>query len=295
MSDIGAVDIQTSDGPEGAHALMRDRYLSLLQRALTRYDLESASQYTTIQLVNGPRRLRPIAKVFQSFLRRHSLDVVHIRRQELQNRYEGKDWPENAETMIGIARLDNLRQCLEQVFTDKVTGDVLEAGVWRGGASIYMRAVMIAYGEGHRNSWLADSFRGLPAPDVKRYPADRNYNFNAFDALAISQQEVSRNFEKFGLLDEHVHFLEGWFEDTLPNAPVSNIALLRLDGDLYASTMQTLVALYDKVSSGGFVVVDDYNGVLPCKLATDDFRSRRQIAAPLVTIDWTGVYWRKVG
>jgi O-methyltransferase len=87
--------------------------------------------------------------------------------------------------------------------------------------------------------------------------------------------------------------LQGWFEDTLATAPIEQLALLRLDGDLYSSTIQTLDALFDKVSVGGFVVVDDYGSIPACKQATDDFRSRRSIEDPIEVIDWAGVYWRK--
>ena len=280
-----------TDEDSDARAAMRDRYLALLRRALTQYEMETGTRYTPLH----PMFTRPIAKLTLDLLRRRSLDVVRIRPPDPHRRHEGKDWPENAETMVGIVRLDNLRECLEQVFRDEVPGDVLEAGVWRGGASILMRGVIIAYDQGHRESWVADSFMGLPAPDPGRYPADQGWRFHTQDELAVSRDRVVANFAKYDLLDDHVHFLEGWFEDTLPTAPVRQLALLRLDGDLYALTMQTLVALYDKVSPGGFVVVDDYNGVLPCKQATDEFRSQEGVTEPIVAINWTGAYWRKTG
>jgi O-methyltransferase len=199
----------------------------------------------------------------------------------------------SAETMVGMKRLANLRECLEQVFADDVPGDVLEAGVWRGGSSIFMRGVIVVYGEGHRQSWVADSFAGLPKTEPGRYPSDKGLDLNKYGQLSVSLEQVKANFAKYDLLDESVHFLQGWFEDTLPTAPIGQLALLRLDGDLYSSTIQTLDALYDKVSVGGFVVVDDYGSIPACKQATDDFRARRGIDDVIHVIDWAGVYWRK--
>ncbi len=105
-------------------------------------------------------------------------------------------------------------------------------------------------------------------------------------------EEVQNNFWKYDLLDESVQFLKGWFKDTLPTAPIEKLAILRLDGDLYESTMDSLSSLYDKVSNGGFIIVDDY--VLPtCEPAITDFRKARNIQEPLVRIDNHAVYWRK--
>jgi O-methyltransferase len=272
---------------------LRDHYCSLLQRALTRYEMETEVSYTPIRAVHAHPAFRMIVETGQKLLRRRSLEVVRVQPPDPTIRSEGKDWPRSAETMVGMKRLDNLRECLVQVFADGVPGDILEAGVWRGGASIFMRGVLLAYGETHRQSWVADSFVGLPEPG--RYPADKGSVFHALDELAVSLEMVKANFAKYDLLDESVHFLKGWFEETLPVAPVDQLALLRLDGDMYSSTIQTLDALYDKVAIGGFIVVDDYGSIPSCKQATDDFRQRRGIEDPIVTVDSSGVYWRKKG
>jgi len=142
--------------------------------------------------------------------------------------------------------------------------------------------------------WAADSFAGLPKPDPERFPADEGDELWTQTPLAVSVDEVRANFERYGLLDDRVRFLEGWFRDTLPSAPVERLALLRLDGDLYESTMVALEALYDRVSPGGYVLVDDY--ALPtCREAIEDFRRERSIDEPLEHVDWTGAYWRKQG
>jgi hypothetical protein len=207
----------------------------------------------------------------------------------------GRDWPRDAETMIGLTRLDNLEWCVRDVIERDVPGDLIEAGVWRGGAGILMRAVLEAWGDRTRKVWLADSFEGLPAPDPDAYPADRFADFHVHEFLAVGEDEVARNFARYGLLDERVRFLRGWFRDTLPVAPIEKLAVLRLDGDMYESTIVALEALYDRLSLGGYVIVDDYGAIPACRKAVDDFRERREIRDAMVEIDWTGVYWRRVG
>ena len=206
----------------------------------------------------------------------------------------GRDWPQHALTMIGTARMRNLRVVLETALRAEIPGDVIETGVWRGGACIYMRAILAVHGIQDRTVWIADSFQGLPMPNPDLYPADANDTHHIQAALAISAGDVRAAFQRFGLLDGQVQFLEGWFKDTLPNAPIEKIALLRLDGDMYESTWEALEALYPKVSPGGFVIVDDYI-LPPCRAAVDEYRSRHGIVAALQEVDGAAVYWQKEG
>ena len=215
-----------------------------------------------------------------------------VKRTPAQVREEGRDLPVDALTMVGLARLDQLEQAVRTIDAEEIPGDLLEAGVWRGGAGIVMRATLAELGDKTRTVWLADSFQGLPKPDADRYPADAGDVHWKFPELAVTRQDVEDGFRAYGLLDDQVRFLEGWFRDTLPG-PVEQLALLRVDGDLYESTWQTLELLYDLVAPGGFVIVDDYGAVRKARAAVDDFREARSIAVPLERIDWTGVYWRK--
>jgi hypothetical protein len=209
-------------------------------------------------------------------------------------RRDGKDWPSEAETMIGLKRLESLEACAASVLNEDVPGDFVEAGVWRGGASILLRGVLRVYGDTARCVWVADSFEGLPIPDVKKYPADEGKPLHIYNNyLTVPLEIVKRNFEKYGQLDNRVRFLKGWFKDSLPNAPIGRISLLRLDGDLYESTMDILRNLYDRVSPAGYVIVDDYGALECCKAAIHDFRKQNDITEPIVPIDWSGVYWRK--
>lgn len=210
-------------------------------------------------------------------------------------RDQGRDFTTDSDTMIGRLRLDNLQSCVTDVLDQGVSGDLIETGVWRGGASIFMRAVLKAYGISDRTVWLADSFQGLPKPDPLQYPADADDGLWKADGLAVSIDQVKANFTAYGLLDDQVRFLPGWFRDTLPSAPIERLAVLRLDGDMYESTMDALVALYPRLSVGGYVIVDDYGSIAACQKAVDDFRSRHDISDDIKRIDWTGVYWRRTG
>ena len=128
---------------------------------------------------------------------------------------EGRVWPLTGETMVGLARLENLQACIERVVRDRVPGDLIETGTWRGGASIFMRGVLRALDVTDRRVWVADSFRGLPEPD-ERFPADAGDPHHGFAELAVSLGTVKENFRRYGLLDDQVRFLEGWFGETLP-------------------------------------------------------------------------------
>jgi hypothetical protein len=112
------------------------------------------------------------------------------------------------------------------------------------------------------------------------------------DQLAVSQEDVAENFRKYDLLDDQVVFLKGWFKDSLPEAPIESLAVMRLDGDMYESTMDALTSLYPKLSAGGFCIIDDY--ALPgCKKAVDDYRRDNDISSALQTIDWSSCFWEK--
>ena len=207
-------------------------------------------------------------------------------------REEGLDWPSTALTMVGRRRLHNFRVLVEQAIDEGVPGDILEAGVWRGGASILARAVLASRGVTDRRVIVADSFEGLPPPN-DQYPADADAEFHTHPELAVSLEQVRANFDRFGLLDDQVVFLKGWFQNTMPLVDAEALAVLRLDGDMYESTIVPLVHLYDRLSHGGWVIVDDYHLMAACQGAVRDFFAARGIDPALHDIDHVGVYFRK--
>jgi O-methyltransferase len=204
----------------------------------------------------------------------------------------GFDAPLLAQTMVGLKRLDNLQHCVETVLAEGVPGDFIETGVWRGGSCIFMRAILKAHDVTDRRVWVADSFAGLPRPDPKKYPADAGDSHHKRSMLAVSLETVRGNFERYGLLDDQVRFLIGWFKDTLPTAPIEKIAVARLDGDIYESTMDGLKNLYPKLQRGGFIIIDDY-GLVNCGKAVRDYRNQHGITEPIEAIDVVGAFWRR--
>lgn len=209
-----------------------------------------------------------------------------------QGHIDLRNFTDFAYTMIGRARMDNIEYCLDVIRTEHIQGDLMETGVCRGGAVIFMKGYLNAWKMNDRIVWAADSYEGLPVPS---YQQDAGYDLskNKYPVLAVGLDKVKESFSRYGLLDENVYFLKGWFRDTLPGCAVEKLALLRLDGDLYESTMDALEAAYHKVVPGGFVIVDDYHIFEPCRKAVDEFRQAQGIAAPLVRIDPSSVYWRK--
>ncbi len=205
---------------------------------------------------------------------------------------ELRNLAELSHTMIGRKRLENIQYCVERVISDNVPGDFIETGVWRGGATIFMRGILAAYDINDRRVFVADSFEGVPPPSHKE---DEGFDLSAsvYPILAVSMDEVRDLFSRYGLLDDNVVFIKGWFKDTLPKAPIERLSILRLDGDLYESTMDTLNPLYDKVVQGGFIIVDDYESCQPCKNAINEFRRSRGITEELLKIDAQSVCWRK--
>ena len=213
--------------------------------------------------------------------------------QRLGKHLLGHNWPPYATTMVGIKRLDNLQFIIETIIKEKVDGDFVEAGVWRGGASIFMHGVLKAHGITDRFIWVCDSFEGIPKPEPDKYPEDKGDNLYSYNFLAVSMENVKANFKKYDLLDDNVRFVKGYFKNTLSDLPVDRFSLLRLDGDLYESTQDSLTALYHKLSLRGFVIIDDY-GLPPCRSAVHDFREVNGIDEKIVDIDGVGAYWQKL-
>ena len=226
---------------------VRSLYLDLLRRNLTRYGMHERMPS------EWPLRRRLLFK---------AVNTLHSLRNDTgqRGRELGLDWPAEAETMIGMQRLTSLQHCVETALAEDIPGDLIECGVWRGGACILMRAVLAAYGDETRSVWLADSFQGVPRSDPENYQADKGIRaeFACGHPGSVGSGSQSE-LRALRAADDQVRFLPGWFKDTLHEAPIDRIAVLRLDGDLYESTIQALDALYPRLSPGGFCVIDDYH------------------------------------
>jgi hypothetical protein len=214
--------------------------------------------------------------------------------EQRQFRVDGSDWPLNALTMVGLRRLDDLQLRVEELVADGVEGDLIEAGAWRGGASILMRATLDSLGETDREVWVADSFQGFPQPEPGSADHAMESDLGSIDYFAPELETVKGYFERFGVA-AGVRFVPGFFEETMAGLGGRRWALIRLDADGYNATRLTLDALYDGLARGGYVVIDDYftPGLDVCRDAVDGFRSDHGIEDEITRVDWTGARWRK--
>jgi O-methyltransferase len=274
-----------------------DRYIELIKAAL-QFSLwpqppRPVASFELLQATPARSLVLRLLRLASRPLETQGLLIAKDVRPDPERLEQGEvwPWPNYGETMIGPRRMDHLEHCVRTVIEEEVQGDLIETGVWRGGACIFMRAILAAYGVSDRTVFVADSFEGLPPPSPDT-PEDDGARFHEMKDLRIDLESVKENFRKYGLLDDQVVFLRGWFSDTLPVAPIEQIAVLRLDGDMYSSTMDSLENLHPKVSPGGFVIIDDYC-LEPCRAAVIDYRKRHEIEDEMIRIDEAAVFWRR--
>lgn len=272
--------------------MSNELYINLLKKVLIDLHRSEHGEWKPLYMWKQNLKFK-ILKIIDTLLKKDNLTIGKFEKFDIEDRLEGKDWPFYADSMIGLKRMENIEVCFREVIKDNIPGDFIETGVWRGGSTIFMRALLKAENITNRVVWVADSFEGLPKPNEEKYAADKGDLHYTHTQLAVSLKEVKNNFKKYNLLDENVKFLKGWFKDTLPNAPIQALSILRLDGDMYESTMDGLVNLYPKLSKGGFIIIDDWGAVKGCQEAVIDYRNKFNITEEIKTIDWTGVYWRK--
>lgn len=270
---------------------MSDLYLDLLERTITRAVLaRSVERHTWRPGFPVKRQLVALMKWACSLA---GLEVVRLVKTTpedyLESGHAARNRAEDAESMVGTLQFDSMQACIADVVANNVPGDLLEAGVWRGGMTIFMRGVLKSLDVGDRKVWVADSFSGLPPPDKI---AERNAKWWREADMAESLETVQANFARYGLLDDQVRFIEGFFAETLPG-PVGRLAVLRIDADLYQSTADVLNALYPRLEVGGYLICDDYQNLHDCRRAVDEYRAKRGITDPIVKMDRRAIYWKK--
>lgn len=190
-------------------------------------------------------------------------------------------------TAMGRSRLDHLEACLDTVASGGVAGDLVEAGTGRGGGAIFLRAYLEGHEINDRHVWVADHFRSAPEPDTAPEMPPRG-----IAGFKADLNMVRDGFDRFDLLDDRVSFLTGGFGATLPDAPIEKIALLHIGQAAGQQAATALEVLYDRVSPGGIVVVDEHAHP-SVREAVETFRSERGIQAGLERIDAATVAWVK--
>ena len=265
----------------------KETYIDLLKKVLLDYH-RTGMEYKPLRTFDHHWKTR-LLKLLDKYLRTKGFAVVRQNTYARPEDYLRKWGPAQAETMIGLRRMDNIEHCVREIASNNIEWDLIECGVWRGGATIFMKALVDEL-ELDKTVWVADSFAGLPKPQGEFEKDDHHY---IFYEMIVPLETVKENFAKYGLLDEGGKFLKGWFKDTLPTAPFEKLALLRADGDMYSSTQDILKNLYPKLSVGGFCIIDDYGQILNCRKAVDDYRREHGITDKIIPIDGEGVYWKK--
>lgn len=267
--------------------ILTKAYIDLLKKALNA-SIYDQSRWKKVE--KGDVRGH-LGKAASNLLASKGLITINPKRYSREDVSEGKTWTDLGFTMVGQKRMDNVQACVEDILARNVPGDLVETGVWKGGVTILMRGLLMANGDEQRNVWAADSFEGLPVP----VDAEDGDDLSEVEELKISLERVQDHFRRFDLLDDRVRFLKGWFADTLPDAPIGKISLLRLDGDLYSSTMDVMKALYHKVSPGGYVIVDDYYSWPGCKRAVHEYLEMQGLSVEIKPVDWTCCFWQVPG
>jgi O-methyltransferase len=270
---LAAARDPTASGASPDRERMRIAYLELLKLSLC--DLAGSSTGSVGRMEDGRLLSRRLVG------------------DERRLRLVGMDWPLQGLTMVGLARLDDLQVCVEGAVVDGVEGDLIEAGAWRGGASIMIRATLDSLGERDRVVAVADSFRGFPSSEAAgitggREPTDRA----TFEFLSVPLEQVADHFARLGY-EDGIEFVPGFFRETMPALGGRRWALIRLDGDTYEATRVALEALYPGLTVGGHLIVDDYGAIDDCRRAVDEYRAEHGIAEPLHEVDWSCVRWRR--
>lgn len=211
--------------------------------------------------------------------------------------------------MLPPLRLYNLCQAVDTIHAEAIPGDIAECGVWSGGSLALAALWDLQYSDSKRIYHAFDSFEGLPPPTEEDGEVFENFNANSRRKNRIITRKLQKTgvcigdnadtvrtfFHRLGIPTERSHFHVGWFQDTVPVAAreIGPLAILRIDGDWYDSTKVCLDYLYDLVSPGGYVIVDDYGCFSGCKQAVDEFREVRKINAPIAFVDDHCIYFRK--
>jgi cephalosporin hydroxylase len=277
-----------------------DRYLDLLKGAL----LDEHYMENEVRIDHLVRHLLAESQPTPNAVRDPVRQMKDKTRQMLAARRAGKLGDDRGDILgyfpystMGRVRLDHLQRCLDAVRTDKVKGDLVECGTGRGGGGVFLRGYAAVWEMTDRRVWIADTFRASPSlPDDLHETSQEAVEIlgggPGLPDLRADLNTVRDAFQRFDLLDDRLRFLQGDYRDTLPTSPIRSIALLRLGDDLEDACGTILDALYDRVTPGGFVVVEDFLSPAARK-SIEDFRERRGIDDPIEQVDWSGVVWRK--
>ncbi len=198
-------------------------------------------------------------------------------------------------TLTGMDRRASLILAVDHLVRQRIAGDIVECGVWRGGSMMAVALALLARGDATRALYLYDTFEGMTPPT----DADRAHGGEtAADQLARTARgdgvwceagldDVRANVGSTGYPRERVHFVKGPVEQTIPATMPGPIALLRLDTDWYESTRHELQHLYPRLVPGGLLIIDDYGHWQGARQAVDEYFADSPQPVFLHRIDYT--------
>ncbi|MBK1656075.1 TylF/MycF/NovP-related O-methyltransferase [Allochromatium vinosum] len=205
-------------------------------------------------------------------------------------------WQVRDYTMVGPARLKSLYDLTKRICLEDVPGQFVECGVAAGGSSALIAYVIKRYSRRLRQLYCFDSFEGMPDPTADDQSGTLSANATGWGAgtCQASEQSLHEICNILGV-SPLVRPVKGLFKDSLPRwrDTIGEIAFLHMDGDWYESTRDILESLYDRVSPGCPIQVDDYGHWSGCRKALHEFESRRSLSFDLQRIDETGVWFEK--
>ena len=243
------------------------------------------------------RFIKYILKIFNLKINRIKKNVYPI---DINNNFIEEYKMIEAYTATSIERVYALKSAITYIIKNKIKGDFVECGVWKGGSCMLMAKTLVNEGEKERKIWMYDTFDGMTEPTDDDCEIETNVsgsdllkntpkNTDKFNMWAYAPLEmVKKNMKKTMFPEECIHFIEGKVENTLSKIKPQNIALLRLDTDWYESTKCELEQLYPLLSIGGVLIVDDYGHFSGAKKAVDEYFSKTNVKPLMNRIDYSG-------
>ena len=202
-----------------------------------------------------------------------------------------------ADTYTSVERMQPLWESVRHVVRRGIPGAIVECGVWRGGSAVLCARALQGEGVTDRDLYLYDTYEGMVEPTDKdvnhkgetahsKWERDQADDHNEWCYAALDV--VRANMARTGYPAERIHYVEGKVEDTIPGVAPEQVALLRLDTDLYESTLHELQHLWPRLSPGGILIIDDYGHWEGSREATDEYFADRDDAPLLVRVDYAG-------
>jgi O-methyltransferase/8-demethyl-8-(2,3-dimethoxy-alpha-L-rhamnosyl)tetracenomycin-C 4'-O-methyltransferase len=210
-------------------------------------------------------------------------------------------------SMLSLEGLENIENSTKAILNNNINGDFVECGVWRGGTGIIIKKLLQKYNNSNKQIFLLDSYEGMENLEKSNSLEETDKldelcsnilndaeKYFGKKLIETNYDEVKNNLKHFGCYDDKIILLKGWFNNEFPFDNINTISLLRLDCDYYYPTKICLEKLYNKISKGGFIILDEYYlEFMGEKNAVDEFRSKNNITSKLIPVDNNIAYWIK--